>query len=156
MQTSMFKVLPVLLCALLGIAVGLALFTFQFAKGFGYLSNDPNQCANCHIMRDQLESWQKSSHHGRAVCNDCHTPHSLIPKLLTKAGNGWNHSLKFTLQNFAEPIRIRPVNSERLHENCIRCHGDFVADIRTTASHANAGEIDCVRCHANVGHGLRR
>ena len=152
----MFKSLPVLICTVLGIALGLGMFTFQFAKGFAYLSNDPNQCANCHIMRDQLESWQKSSHHGRAVCNDCHTPHSLIPKLLTKADNGWNHSLKFTLQNFAEPIRIRPVNAERLHENCLRCHQDFVADIRHSSSNGKADDIDCVRCHANVGHGPRR
>ena len=152
----MFKLLPVLISAVVGIALGLGMFTFQFARGFAYLSNDPNQCANCHIMRDQLESWQKSSHHGRAVCNDCHSPHALIPKLLTKADNGWNHSLKFTLQTFADPIRIRPVNAERLHENCIRCHGEFVADIRTAVSHGDAGDVNCVRCHANVGHGSRR
>lgn len=152
----MFKAVPLLICTLVGIALGLGTYTFQFAKGFAYFSNDPVHCANCHIMRDQLDSWQKSSHHGRAVCNDCHSPHSLIPKLITKADNGWNHSVKFTLQTFADPIRIRPVNSARLHENCIRCHQDFVADIRYSSTHGGTVDIDCVRCHAGVGHGPRR
>lgn len=150
----MIKALPILISVFVGIAIGLGTYTFQFAKGLAYLSNDPNQCANCHIMRDQLDSWQKSSHHGRAVCNDCHTPHSLLPKLITKAENGWNHSVKFTLQNFKEPIRLRQVNSERLQENCLRCHAEFVADIRM-ATHSST-DLNCVRCHANVGHGPRR
>lgn len=85
-----------LLSALIGVFLGLGAYTFQFARGFAYFSNDPNACANCHIMNDQLDSWQKSSRHGRAVCNDCHTPQALIPKLVTKAENGWNHSVKFT------------------------------------------------------------
>lgn len=150
----MLKFLPPILSVLVGAALGLGGYTFQFAKGLSYLSNDPEQCANCHIMREQLESWQKSSHHGRAVCNDCHTPESTLSKMITKADNGWNHSLKFTLQNYADPIRIRPVNAERLQENCLRCHREFVADVRS-AAHSST-DIQCVRCHGNVGHGPRR
>ena len=139
-------VLPGLLSVLCGVLLGVGAYTFRFAEGLAYFSNDPNACANCHIMRDYLDSWQKSAHHGRAVCNDCHTPHSLVAKLWTKADNGWNHSVKFTLQNFREPIRIRPVNVARLQANCLRCHGDFVGEINA----------DCTRCHAGVGHGPRR
>jgi len=84
--------LSALLAALVGVMLGLGLYTFHFAEGLSYFSNDPNACANCHIMRDYLDSWQKSSHHARAVCNDCHTPQSLASKLWTKADNGWNHS----------------------------------------------------------------
>jgi cytochrome c nitrite reductase small subunit len=152
---DMNKALAAVISALLGIALGLGTYTFQFAKGFAYLSNDPKHCANCHIMQEHLDSWQKSSHHGRAVCNDCHTPHSLIPKLITKADNGWTHSMKFTLQTFGDPIRIRPVNAEKLQENCLRCHQDFVADVRAAGPHGG-GDIRCVRCHASVGHGPRR
>jgi hypothetical protein len=47
--------------------LGLGTYTLQFAKGLSYLSNDPTQCANGHIMKDHLDSWQKSSHHGRAA-----------------------------------------------------------------------------------------
>ena len=152
----MFKFLPIIISALLGVALGLGTYTFQFAKGLSYFSNDPVQCVNCHIMSDQFDSWQKSSHHGRAVCNDCHMPKALLSKLVTKAENGWNHSVKFTLQNYADPIRARPANAGRVQDNCLRCHQEFVSDIRSAASHYAAGEVKCIQCHASVGHGPRR
>jgi cytochrome c nitrite reductase small subunit len=40
---------------LFGVAFGLGLFTFFYAEGFSYFSNDPAACINCHIMRDQFE-----------------------------------------------------------------------------------------------------
>jgi cytochrome c nitrite reductase small subunit len=138
--------LRVLLSVLVGLLVGVGFFTFHFAQGLAYLGNDPNACANCHIMRDHLDSWRKSSHHARAVCNDCHAPHALFPKLITKAGNGWNHSMKFTLQTSGDPIHIRTVNAEKLQENCLRCHREMAGEMETY----------CVRCHAGVGHGPRR
>jgi cytochrome c nitrite reductase small subunit len=139
---------------LIGVTIGLGLFTFVYAQGHSYLSNDPGACANCHIMREQLDSWLKSSHHTRAACNDCHSPHTLVGKLWTKADNGWNHSVKFTLQNFGEPIRIRPVNALRVRANCIACHEELVGDIRLGGMLNE--EADCTHCHAGVGHGPRR
>jgi cytochrome c nitrite reductase small subunit len=151
----MRPLIPVLILSVLaGIMAGLGLFTFAYAQGYAYFSNDPRICVNCHVMRDYLDSWQKSSHHARAACNDCHTPHSLVPKLWTKADNGWNHSLRFTLQDFQEPIRIRPVNTLRLRANCISCHEELVSDIRH-GGFVN-DEADCIHCHAGVGHGPRR
>ncbi len=67
-----------LLAALVGVLCGVGAYTFYYAKGASYLSNDPQACVNCHIMREQFDSWQKSSHHAAATCNDCHVPHSLI------------------------------------------------------------------------------
>src|SRR5580765_146175 len=46
------------LSALVGIFLGVSLYSFDYAEGASYLSNDPNACANCHIMRDELDSWQ--------------------------------------------------------------------------------------------------
>lgn len=155
-----------LLAVLMGIGGGIGLFTFNYAGGLGYFSNDPQKCANCHIMNDHLASWQKSPHHVYATCNDCHTPHALLPKLITKADNGWNHSVKFTLKTWGDPIRIRPVNRQRVQDNCLRCHGEFVSEIRGAQVLAlsdahGAGvplrsDIDCVRCHAGIGHGPKR
>lgn len=139
---------------MVGVMAGLGLFTFVYAQGHSYLSNDPATCANCHIMREQFDSWLKSSHHARAACNDCHSPHSIAGKLWTKADNGWNHSVKFTLQNFREPVRIRPVNARKLRENCIACHEELTSEIRHGAM--SGEEADCTRCHAGVGHGARR
>lgn len=135
------------LSALVGAALGLGVYTFVYARGYSYFSNDPAACANCHVMREYYDSWQRSSHHASAVCNDCHTPHALVGKYLTKAENGWNHSLRFTLQDFPDPIRIRPANAAKLRANCLRCHLEMAAEMP---------EADCVRCHAGVGHGPRR
>jgi len=135
------------LSALAGALLGLGAFTFVYAKGYSYFSNRPEACANCHVMREQLDSWQRGPHHAAAVCNDCHTPHALAGKYFVKARNGWNHSFHFTLQDFPEPIRIHPFNSEVLAANCQRCHEQMVSEM--------AG-LDCIACHAGAGHGPRR
>jgi cytochrome c nitrite reductase small subunit len=156
----MFRPRRALLSAVLvGIPVGLGLFTFRYAEGLSYFSNDPRACTNCHIMRDEYDSWAKSGHHHVAVCNDCHLPHAIVPKLVAKSRNGWNHSSAFTLQNFHEPIMISEKNAEILQENCLRCHADFVHDI--TAMQAPSPRhpeetVSCVHCHKNVGHAPTR
>src|SRR5215510_3916814 len=97
----------IVLAVALGILVGLGSFTFHYAEGLSYFSSDPKACANCHIMRQQYDGWQKASHHGVATCVDCHLPRSFFAKYLAKASNGWHHSKGFTLQDFEEPIRIK-------------------------------------------------
>lgn len=144
---------------LVGLFIGLGSYTFIYAKGYSYISNDPKVCANCHIMNEQYDGWQKGSHHAVAVCNDCHTPHDLVGKYYTKAENGYHHSKAFTLQNFHEPIQIRPKNKKILEHNCLRCHSEFVEHITTYSNELNDksldeyNEVDCVRCHKDVGHG---
>lgn len=142
--------------ALAGAALGLGLFTFQYAEGLSYFSTEPKACANCHIMNDQFASWSKGPHHGDARCVDCHLPHELIPKYVAKASNGYHHSKGFTLQDFHEPILIKPRNAQILQDNCVRCHVDFVHEalIREEPSGAR-GTTPCVHCHRSVGHGAR-
>ena len=135
----------------LGVLLGVGGYTFRYAEGLAYLSNDPRACMNCHIMREHYDSWVKASHHAAATCNDCHTPHALPAKLLTKLDNGWHHSKKFTLQNFQEPIRIRAVNLVKLQENCVHCHAGIVQDIVSHAEVAS-GQARCTTCHRSVGH----
>ena len=38
---------------LIGLALGVGAYTFVYAKGYSYLSNDPQACANCHVMENQ-------------------------------------------------------------------------------------------------------
>jgi len=152
----MTRHLPYLLAASLGVLLGLGLYTFRYAEGFSYFSNRPEACANCHVMRDYLDAWQKSPHHTGAACNDCHVPHSLFFKLATKAENGWRHSMMFTLQTYPEHLRITRNNAARLEHNCIRCHEELTSEIRLAAHGGGEAGIDCVRCHAGVGHGPRR
>ena len=144
-----------LLAILLGGLVGLGGSTFFYAKGLSHFPNDPQSCKNCHIMNDQYDGWLKSSHHAVVTCNDCHSPHTLLPKLITKADNGFWHSKGFTLQDFPEPIRIRKHNRQVLNRNCMECHHELVEDV--VAAHGNDDtRFDCIRCHVASGHGPER
>ena len=145
----------IVLSVLLGAFLGVSAFTFRYAEGLSYFSTDPRACVNCHIMQPQFDSWQKASHHGFATCVDCHLPHDFVGKTIAKASNGYHHSKGFTLQDFHEPIRIKPKNSRILQVNCTGCHQELVGDI---IAHGSAGDEtnNCVRCHAGVGHGPAR
>jgi cytochrome c nitrite reductase small subunit len=135
-----------------GVLLGLGTYTFRYAEGFSYFSTDPRACANCHIMRDQYDSWQKSSHHIVATCVDCHLPHDPVGKLAAKARNGYFHSKAFTLQDFHEPIMITPGNRRILLHNCMDCHAAMTDQIRAAGAH-EGDDLDCIRCHVDVGHG---
>jgi len=137
---------------LVGLFVGISGYTFHYAKGTSYLSNDPKTCVNCHIMQDQYDSWQKSSHHAVASCVDCHIPRDPIGKWIAKLENGYHHSKAFTLQNFHEPIQITERNSKILQANCMSCHASLTASM--SPHHKNAKSVlSCVMCHAQTGHG---
>jgi len=145
---------PTLARAVLGIAIGLAIgvggYTFIYAKGYSYMTNDPAACANCHIMQDHYNAWQRSSHHAVAVCNDCHTPPGFVAKYATKASNGFWHSFGFTTGRFPEPLRIKPHNREVTEAACRKCHQEIVVAIE--GPHEKGKETSCVRCHSTVGH----
>ncbi len=136
----------------LGLVVGLGVFTFGYGEGAAYLTSDPAACMNCHIMRGHFDSWSKSSHHAVAVCNDCHLSHHPIGKWITKADNGFFHSLAFTTGNFPDPIRIKPRNRRVTQAACLHCHSPFLHAQLSTES----GDPPlCIRCHADVGHNQR-
>jgi cytochrome c nitrite reductase small subunit len=137
----------------LGIPAGLGLFTFIYADGASYMTDNPAACANCHVMQDHFDAWAKSSHSAVAVCNDCHTPANFVGKYTTKAINGYHHSMAFTLGGFHEPFQITPRNLEITEAACRRCHADVVHAIDTRPP---PGEpMSCVRCHFRVGHPLK-
>ncbi|MEN9933937.1 MAG: cytochrome c nitrite reductase small subunit [Chloroflexota bacterium] len=134
---------------MVGVLAGLGTYTFYYARGYSYLSDNPQACVNCHIMREQYDGWAKSSHHSVATCNSCHVPHDIVGKYATKAENGFWHSYYFTFQNFHYPIQMRPQSRAILQENCLYCHGQFVGNV---AAHSADSQIDCVKCHQGVGH----
>lgn len=137
-----------LLSVVLGATVGVGAYTFVYARGHSYLSNDPSACANCHVMQEQYNGWIKSSHRAAAVCNDCHTPAGLMPKYYVKAKNGFWHSFYFTFQNFHEPIQITAANRAVTEQACRKCHQQIVEAIEG----AHRGETTCLKCHSSVGH----
>jgi cytochrome c nitrite reductase small subunit len=146
-----FSLLLIIIAALVGIAAGVGGYTFVYAKGYSYMTNDPAACANCHIMSEHYSGWLVGSHRSVAVCNDCHTPPGLIPKYVTKASNGFWHSLGFTTGRFPYPLRIKQHNYEVTEKACRKCHETVVDAIDPMpADHDKA--LDCIRCHKSVGH----
>lgn len=145
--------LALLVAGSLGMLGGLGAFTFGYGEGAAYLTNDPAACANCHIMQSHFDTWLKSSHKHVAVCNDCHLPHHAFRKWLTKADNGFFHSLAFTTGDFHEPIQIKPRNRRVTQQACLHCHADFVNHLLPTERGGDM--LACVHCHSDVGHALR-
>lgn len=142
--------LVILLGALVGLAAGVGGYTFVYAKGGSYLTNDPAACANCHIMDSYYDQWLASPHRAVAVCNDCHTPPGLVPKYMTKASNGFWHSYAFTTGDFHEPLRIKERNRVVTEQACRKCHAALTAAIE--GPHRPGQEMSCTRCHWDVGH----
>ncbi|MFN3322724.1 MAG: cytochrome c nitrite reductase small subunit [Bryobacteraceae bacterium] len=143
-------IVPVFAAMSLGILAGLGIFTFGYARGASYLTDDPAACANCHVMQEQYSGWRKSTHGRVAVCNDCHTPPGLISKYAAKARNGFLHSLAFTTGRFPDRIVINPRNFEVAEGACLKCHSGLVDRIRAARPHG-AG-VACVSCHPGAGH----
>jgi cytochrome c nitrite reductase small subunit len=144
------RLLALLLSVAIGLAAGIGGFTFVYAKGASYLTNDPAACANCHVMQDYYGAWVKSSHRSAAVCNDCHTPPGRVAKYATKASNGFWHSFAFTSGRFPDPLRIKPHNYQIARQACQKCHLDIVQAIE--GPHRTESQLDCIRCHGSVGH----
>lgn len=141
---------PVMLAVLAGLLVGVGIYTFGYARGYSYMTDRPAACANCHVMREQYESWMKGSHGKVAVCNDCHTPPGFLAKYATKAVNGFFHSLAFTTQHFPDEIQITGRNFRVTEKSCLKCHDDIVSGIRSVRGHR--ADISCTGCHRTVGH----
>jgi cytochrome c nitrite reductase small subunit len=133
----------------LGAAVGLGGYTFVYARGASYLTNDPGACRNCHVMNEQFDGWSRGSHRAVAACNDCHAPPGPLEKYAVKAENGFFHSLAFTFGGFHEPIEIKPRNAAVTEAACRHCHQDIVHAID---GRQGSEPASCVRCHREVGH----
>lgn len=135
------------LAFLIVLAVGLYVTDFT-----AYLGNDPTTCNNCHVMDAVYENWYHAGHQEWAECNDCHTPHPLIPKYIVKAQSGYHHVTSFVFGDIPDAIRAKESSKKVVQDNCIRCHLD-------TIEGTNEGMADsdryCFDCHRSVAHGER-
>ena len=108
-------------------------------------------CANCHVMREQFEGWQRSSHRGVAVCNDCHAPHDLIGKYADQGA-----STASGTRSTSRPARFTsPSGSRRATPGSPRAPAapaTPTSSTPSTRSRARARRSSCVSCHRNVGH----
>lgn len=136
-------------------------YTFYNAKGFSYLSNNPEACNNCHIMNEVYANYMsdphslKSNGKHRATCSDCHLPHSFVSKWIAKAQSGVGHGYAFTFKLDELPVNLSANEKSKkiVQQNCINCHGDYAASVvNPTTIHGANNSLQCVSCHENVGH----
>lgn len=150
----------------IGVMAGIGGYTFVYAKGASYMTNDPAACANCHVMDGHHAAWQRSSHRAVAVCNDCHAPDNVVAKYIVKAENGWRHSVAFTTGRHPDPMRITPRNARVTEGACRNCHAGIVAVMGGAPPSAAAiadphreppgsETVSCIHCHRSVGHWVR-
>jgi len=141
----------IVVSVLVGLVIGLGCYTFLYAKGYAYLTNNPAACTNCHVMQAEYDAWVKSSHR-TATCNDCHTPHNLVGKYAVKLNNGFWHSLYFTTGRYPDTIEITKFDHKVAEDACRRCHQNITAAIDGNVAHGRAEGLECTRCHHSVGH----
>ena len=143
------KIVLIIGCVALLSVLGVGLFVTGFTD---YLGNDPSTCNNCHVMDAVFEGWYHAGHQEWAVCGDCHTPHSLIPKYYIKALSGYHHVTAFISGNIPIAIRAKPESEKIIQKNCIRCHARTIEDIMIGIQ---PFERKCWDCHRVVSHGER-
>lgn len=142
---------------LLGILFGLIIYVFYISNAYSYLSDNPDTCVNCHIMKPQKATWAHSSHRERTVCNDCHVPHNnVINKYYFKAKDGLRHATIFTLGNEPQVISIKEDGKGVVQKNCIRCHFNINENVSSMITYSdwmkNNGKL-CWECHTDIPHG---
>ncbi len=145
---SAFFGLTALLTTACAVLIGVGSYTFFYARGTSYLTDDPAACRNCHVMEDHYQRWQKSIHRS-LICNDCHLPNNPVGKYLAKADNGFRHSYAFTFAD-VQALRTHPRNEKILAANCIACHGEMI--MVNNAGMDKKNNLSCLHCHQGVGH----
>lgn len=141
--------------AALGVLAGLALTVGKVSRATSYLSDAPETCVNCHVMRPHYASWQRSSHANVATCNDCHVPHQTpFHAYAFKARDGLYHSAIFTARLEPQVIRLSSGAIPVVEENCRRCHERTIGEV-SICTHER-GDLRCWDCHREVPHGRAR
>jgi cytochrome c nitrite reductase small subunit len=141
----------------IALLVGMFFYVSYVSNALSYLSDAPETCVNCHVMRTQYATWQHSSHREVAACNDCHVPQdNVFRKYLFKAQDGMRHAYMFTFRLEPQVIRMHEAGVSVVQENCIACHEKTNRDTRLSgitaevASHGG-GKL-CWQCHRETPH----
>ena len=137
---------------MLGIMAGLGLVIIHVSRATSYMSDDPETCANCHVMNTAYLTWQHSNHAEVAVCNDCHVPHSSVAAHWGfKARDGLWHATVFTMRWEPEVIRLSSGAAPVVEENCCRCHARVLSDLDNPCRPRPGAR--CWDCHRDIPHG---
>ncbi len=133
--------------------IGVGLVASDFTA---YLGNNSSTCNNCHVMDNDYEGWYHAGHKQWTTCNDCHTPHSFIPKYWVKATSGYHHVTTFLFRKIPVAIRAKESSRKVVQKNCKRCHETTIINLdRGLVYGLDDSERYCFDCHRNAAHGDR-
>ncbi len=146
---SAFKSPPVIIALVfLFIVMGVFMYVTDMPR---YMTSSPRTCTNCHVMDAAYENWYHAPHENVTKCVDCHLPHeNVLSYYYVKFASGLHDVYYFSTGITPIAIRAHPETKKIIQSNCIRCHGDTVADISPHDMGRN-----CWDCHPDVGHGIR-
>lgn len=109
-------------------------------------AEEPEFCASCHLMKDQIDSWTKSIHRS-VMCVECHLPRqNPIEYYYWKVQLGLNDYIKFYVYSVDE---VSLKHKEIVKNNCLRCHSEVLSLVNVSR--------DCWDCHKvvhNPGMGI--
>lgn len=147
--------LRIVICASWGLCLGLAGVLVHISRAPSYLSDEPEVCVNCHVMRPEYVSWRHSSHAEVAHCNDCHVPQdSFARHWLFKARDGLWHATVFTMRWEPQVIHLSQRAEPVVEENCRRCHESLISFC--PLREREKLDLRCWDCHSEVPHGMTR
>jgi len=106
-------------------------------------------CGKCHAMDYQVSTYLHSSHAREANCGDCHDPHGLVTGSMYAAYTGSRDVYRVVTNTTPAEIRATEMSKKILQENCLRCHGDIMADVGDTSQN---GGVYCFHCHQGIVH----
>lgn len=106
-------------------------------------------CGKCHVMEEQVLSYQHSPHASVANCGDCHDPHGLVTGSAFAAFVGARDVYRVVTNTAPAEIRTKGLSKNVLQTNCLRCHGDLMCEIGDTRE--NNGSY-CFHCHQEIVH----
>lgn len=143
---------------LIAFFTGIFIYALYVSNAVSYLSDEPETCVNCHVMRSEFATWQHSSHREVAVCNDCHVPHNnVFNKYFFKAKDGLRHATMFTFRLEPQVIKMHEAGQAVVQKNCQNCHQRVNEDVGllsiTLEDKMHGDGKLCWDCHREVPHG---
>ena len=152
--------------------VGLSLFGTSMI----YTGTEAFCATNCHEMADNNTLEYRDTIHDknrtgvRAICSDCHVPHSPVPLYIAKMGalnDLWSHHVTHSVDTKDKFNAARPMMATRVwtymkgndSRECRFCHNEAKMDPTkqtpvAQARHAKAKKekMTCVDCHYGIAH----
>ena len=133
-----------------GFAAGL--LAFGAGSVFLSVSGSPAFCGNCHSMKSEAETFARSSHQ-KQDCTECHLPHqNAVAYFAEKGRSGMVDMYHEIVRDYPARIKLSEDARRMVNENCIRCHGATMEEVRVSMERNDTGG-DCLKCHSRIVHG---